>query len=330
MLETKRAAIIAAFLIACGVSHAAPIELVDDRGATVRLPQPARRIVSLAPHVTETLFAAGAGPFLVGAVAYSDYPEAAKRLPRVGDTRALDVERILSLEPDLLVVWLHGSSQRQLDLLRTLGIPMYYDEPRQLDDVARSIERFGRLAGTEPIAHAAAAAFRARLSALRTRYEARPPVSVFYQVWSRPLLTINRQHLISDVITLCGGRNLFAELPMLVPDITIEAVIERDPEVIATADMGRVKASFSPWTEWKDMTAVKRGNLVGIAGDHISRHTPRILDGAERLCEALERARARRSDDPSAAGPPQGGRALMGLPQLQQIIAGWAQRQAKR
>jgi iron complex transport system substrate-binding protein len=289
-----RAVIAAALLALCVASGAAPVELVDDRGVTVRLPQPARRIVSLAPGVTETLFAAGAGPYVVGAVAYSDFPEAAQRVPRVGDARALDLERILSLRPDLLVVWLHGGSHRQLDLLQTLGIPLYYDEPRELDDIARSIERFGRLAGTEATAAAAAAAYRARLAALRARYAGRPTVSVFYQVWRRPLLTINGRHLISDVIALCGGRNVFAELPMLVPDIGIEAVIERDPEVIATASMGMMRASFVPWTAWPQMTAVRRGNLVTIPGDHISRHTPRILDGARLLCGELDAARARR------------------------------------
>lgn len=274
---------------------AADIRMVDDHGRTVALAQPARRIVSLAPHVTELLYAAGAGERIVGAVDYSDYPEAAKSIPRVGSNRQLDLERILTLKPDLIVVWLHGNAQRQLDRLLTLGIPVFYNEPQRLGDIARSIEQFGRLAGTEAAAQRAARAFSARETDLRARYAGRPPVRVFYQIWEKPLMTINGQHLISDVLRLCGGHNIFADLAPRVPVLATETVVAADPEAIGTALIGaEVRKGLDSWKKWPRITASARDNFFYIPSDFISRHTPRILEGAQQMCESLEAARLKR------------------------------------
>lgn len=270
------------------------VSVVDDHGETVSLAQPARRIVSIAPHITELLFAAGAGERVVGVTAFSNYPAAATRLPQVGDTHALDIERIASLRPDLIVVWLHGTSARQLDALKRLGLPIYYDEPHKLEDIAQSIERLGVLAGSSMQAHAFAQGYLTRLASLRAQYASKPTVTVFHQVWTKPLMTINGQHIISDVIRLCGGRNLFGDEELFVPQPTLESVILRDPEVITTASMGDKPADFSLWQAWPRMRAVQRQQLVALPGDLISRHTPRLLDGAKLLCEALDRARAKR------------------------------------
>jgi len=290
--------------IACALSAAAAgaeVRLTDDNGQEIVLQRPARRIVSLAPHVTELLFAAGAGERIVGAVDYSDYPEAAKRIPRVGDNRQLDLERIVTLKPDLIVVWLHGNAQRQLDKLVTLGIPVFYNEPRRLADIARAIRQMGELAGTEVVAQQAAAEFVAREAKLRARYGGRAPVRVFYQIWERPLMTVNGRHLISDVMRLCGGQNVFGELKPLVPTVSTEAVLTADPEAIVTAIIdGRVQNGLEAWKKWPRLTAVARDNFFYIPTDFISRHTPRILEGAARICEALDAARTRR---PGGATP---------------------------
>ena len=272
----------------------ASVTAVDDHGQTVTLPQAPRRIVAIGPHVTELLFAAGAGDRVVGVTAYSDFPPEARKLPQVGGAHALDIERIAALRPDLIVVWLHGTSSRQLDAIKRLGLPIYYDEPHRLDDIPRSIERLGQLVGTEAVAKAFTADWRRRLAALRTQYADRPAVTVFHQVWTKPLMTVNGQHIISDVMRLCGGRNLFGDEELLVPQPSIEAVIARDPEVITTAGMGDKTADFSLWLAWPRMKAVQRGNLVALPGDLISRHSPRLLDGAKLLCEALDRARSKR------------------------------------
>jgi iron complex transport system substrate-binding protein len=271
------------------------IRVVDDSGRTVVLAQPARRIISLAPHITELLHAAGAGSRVVGTLEFSDFPEAAKRIPRVGNNLQLDLERIVSLKPDLIVVWLRGNAQRQLDTLLHLGIPVLYSEPSRVGDVARAIELLGRVAGTEAVALPAARAFSTRAAALRARYAALPPVLVFYQIWEQPLMTVNGRHIISDVIAMCGGRNVFEGLPVLAPVISVEAVVEANPEAIVTSvtDVAATDG-LDGWRKWPRLTAVARNNFFRIPDDLISRHTPRILDGAQQMCTHLESARAKR------------------------------------
>lgn len=273
----------------------ADVDLTDDHGKAVHLAQPARRIVSLAPHVTELLYAAGAGDRVVGAVQYSDYPEAAKKVARVGSYTAVDMEKVVALKPDLVVAWKSGNRDAHLDKLRGLGIPVFINEPRKIDDVARSLSQLGKLAGTEAVAEPAAKAFRERHAALAAKYSAQPKVRTFYEIWNRPLMTINGEHLIADVIRLCGGENVFAKLPVLAPAIDVEAVLAAQPEAIVASGMGEARPEWlDDWRKWSKLTAVARGNLFFIPPDQIQRHTPRILDGAERLCAQLEEARGRR------------------------------------
>ena len=278
---------------------AAPLraELVveDDTGRRVQLAQPAHRIVSLAPHVTELLFAAGAGARVVGVVAYSDLPDAAKALPRVGGYSNVDMEAIAALQPDLVIAWHSGNRDAHLDKLAALGIPVFLNEPRSLDDVARSLETFGRLAGSDEAGHAAAESFRARRTELARRYGKRPPVPMFYQIWDDPLMTINDEHLISDVIRLCGGRNVFGTLAQLAPAIGVESVLAADPEAIVASGMGEARPEWlDRWKRWPGLSASRAGNLYFVPPELIQRHTPRILDGAAQLCEFLDAARAKR------------------------------------
>ncbi|KVS65007.1 cobalamin-binding protein [Burkholderia cepacia] len=271
----------------------------DDAGNTVTLPAPAQRVISLAPHATELVYAAGGGAKLVGTVTYSDYPPAAQAIPRVGDNKALDLERIAALKPDLIVVWRHGNAERQTDALRALHIPLFFSEPKHLDDISSSLRRLGTLLGTQPAADAAAAAYARDIAALRARYAARAPVTMFFQVWDRPLMTLNGAHLINDVIELCGGRNVFASLRPLVPTVTDEAVLAANPEAIVTTSAGASRTdeplpSLARWRTWPALTAVARNNLFAIDGDLLTRPSPRIAQGAAALCEDLEAARGRR------------------------------------
>ena len=301
MANSRSASLACAVLVACAFASRAhaTVSAIDDTGATVSLPAPAQRVISLAPHVTELIYAAGGGAKLVGTVSYSDYPPAAQKVPRVGDNKALDLERIVALKPDLIVVWRHGNAQAQLERLRELHIPLFFSEPHQLNDVAVTLTRLGSLLGTSGTADAAASAYRADIERLRARYANRPPVSVFYEVWDQPLMTLNGTHMISDVITLCGGRNVFAQLAPLVPTVSTEAVIAANPEAIVTASAGATKpdaplAKLDSWHTWPSLTAVARNNLFAIDGDLIDRPAPRIAQGAEQLCEDLEVARSRR------------------------------------
>lgn len=293
-----RVALAAALFFLLSSTHAA-VSVVDDAGETVTLPQPAQRVVSLAPHATELLYAAGGGGRIVGTVHYSDYPPEARQIPRVGDNKALDLERIAALKPDLIVIWRHGNARQQTDRLRALGFPLFHSEPRRLAAIADDVEKLGVLLGTQDNARAAANDLRRRIATLRERHAGRPAVTVFYQVWQQPLMTLNGDHLVSDMLSLCGGRNIFASETPLVPTVSVEAVVARNPEVLLTASMGatqseRPLADLAPWRKWKTMTAVARDNLFTIDGDLINRAGPRAVDAAEQLCAQLEVARSRR------------------------------------
>ncbi|MHB1427457.1 MAG: cobalamin-binding protein [Rhodocyclaceae bacterium] len=288
-------ALFALFVLAAARAANAEIAVTDDTGVTLHLAKPARRIVSLAPHVTETLFAAGAGHRIVGAVDYSDFPAAAKAIPRVGGYSRLDLEAIAALKPDLVIGWASGNGPAHIEKLRALGLPIYLAQPERIDDVAANLERYGELAGTPGPARAAAANFRARLAALRERHATRPRVRVFYQIWKQPLMTVGGGQVISDVIHLCGGENVFADLKPLAPKVTVEAVLAADPEVIIASGMGESRPEWlDDWRQWQSMTAVKRDNLFFVQPDLIQRHTPRLVEGAERLCAHLDVARGRR------------------------------------
>lgn len=290
-----RAVIVAVLFAACAVARA-DVSAVDDSGATIRLGQPARRIVTLAPHLAETVFAAGAGDRLIGAVEFSDYPEAVKKVARVGGYSRLDLEAIAALKPDLIIGWASGNAPAHIEKLRALGFPVYISQPNQIGDVANEIERIGALAGSDATAHTAARRFRDRLADLQRRYAARPTVRTFYQIWKEPLMTIGGKQIISDVLRLCGGENVFAALDTMAPTVTVEAVIAANPEAIVASGMNAARPEWlDDWKRWTAITAVSRDNLFFVAPELIQRHTPRLLDGAERLCQHLETARRRRA-----------------------------------
>lgn len=288
------AALTASLLLAAPVR--AELVFTDDTGHTVRLKGPAKRIVAIAPHLAESLYAAGAGDRLVGTVDYSDYPPEAKKVRRVGGYSRLDLEAIAALKPDLVLAWQSGNNLGQVDKLKALGLAVHVWQPNRMDDVAGQLERMGQLAGTEPAAHAAAERFRQRLAALRAANANKPKVRVFYQIWKAPLMTVGGPQIISDAIKLCGGENVFGHLPQMAPTVSVEAVLEADPEAIVATGMGDARPEWlADWNPWTRMTAVRRGNLFHINPDIMQRHTPRLLDGAERLCAHLDTARARRS-----------------------------------
>ncbi len=273
-----------ALLLLFSAAARADVHVVDDYGNTVRLAAPARRVVSLAPHLTELAYAAGGGASVVGAVDYSDFPPAARAVPRVGSDAHINIEAVLALQPDLIVAWPNAGSIRSIDRLAELGLPVFRSEPRELDDIATTIERLGVLTGSLAEATRAARAFRARRAELEKRYAARPKLRVFYQVWDRPLLTVNGAHVISKMITLCGGENVFAHLPLIAPEVDAEAVLRAKPEVILTSD---AQAKPPRW--------LREGRFAVVSADLLQRHTPRLLDGAEQVCRALEQARSARS-----------------------------------
>ncbi|MCG5516860.1 cobalamin-binding protein [Ectothiorhodospira sp. 9100] len=267
----------------------------DDRGREVHLEAPAKRIISLAPHITENLFAVGAGEQIVGTVNYSDYPKAAEDIPRVGSYKQLDLESILALEPDLVVAWESGNVRAQLERLEALGYPLYFSNPQTFEQLASGLERLGRLTGHPAGGDKASAQVRHTLGELEGRYGQQPPVTVFYQVWDRPLMTLNEEHLISQAIRLCGGQNIFGHLDTRVPRLNREVILAANPEAIIGGGMGEDNPQWvEDWRRWSDMTAVKRDNLFFIPPSLIQRATPRILEGTRMICDFLETARERR------------------------------------
>ena len=273
------------------LTSAAPISVTDDAGEVVRLAQPATRIIALAPHATELVFAAGAGRKLVGVVAGSDFPAAAREVPLVGDANTIDLERIVAAKPDLVVTWPYTTSA-QLDALRRRGIPVFTSNPATIDGIAVDLARLGVLAGTTDEAGRAAAAFRAEVHALAVKAAARrgPPVRVFYEIWDPPIFTIGGRHLISEAIALCGGHNVFADLTTAAPVVSAEAVLAARPEVIvAGSDDGHTPAWLARWNEWPGLPAVASGRLVTVDGNLLHRPGPRFADGVAALCAALAR-----------------------------------------
>ena len=290
-----RACCAAGALLLAATAATAAVRVQDDLGQSIELAAPARRVVSLAPHATELMFAVGAGAQLVGTEAYSDYPPEVARVPRIGNYDSIDLEALLALRPDLVLAWHSGNGERLIARLRALGLTVFVSEPRRLADIPTTMERLGRLTGHAAEAEAAAAAFRARHDALVRRYSSRPPLRVFYQIWDQPLMTVNGEHIISQVLGLCGGRNVFAALPPLVPTVDVEAVLAANPEaIVASGADARRPEWLNEWKRWPSLTAVRRHNLISVPPDLIQRHSPRILDGAQQLCQELEQARGKR------------------------------------
>lgn len=269
------------------------ITVRDDDGNLVTVQKPAQRVLAMAPHVTELLFAAGGAEKIVGAVTYSDYPDAAKKVPRVGDNRQVDMERVIAMKPDLIVVWMHGSAQRQIDMLRQLGVPIFHSDPKQLGDIADSIATLGKLMGTDAVAQPTAAAIRTKFAALSRQYANRPPVPMFYQVWDKPLYTLSGASIVSEAMKLCGGVNIFADLTVTAPVVSVEAVLQADPEAIfGTSEKNY--GGVNLWRQYPGMQAVRRDNLFTLDGEQLNRAGPRMVAGTAALCEKLEVARQRR------------------------------------
>jgi len=246
----------------------------------------APRIVSLAPHVTELVYAAGAGESLVGASEFSDYPAEALSLPRVGDAFRLDYERIVSLRPDFAVAWESGTPAASIARLEALGVRVVVLRVKVLDDISAALVELGGLAGTSQVAEAAAGSLRQGFAELRRQYANRSVVRVFAQLDDAPLFTVTGRHLISEMVALCGGRNVFAELPGLAPAVDLEAVIGADPELI-------LYMGGNP-----EPAATRLDSVIRIPPDLVARATPRALDGAREVCNAIERTRGLRRGHP--------------------------------
>jgi iron complex transport system substrate-binding protein len=283
--------------LACALplaSAAADIVLTQADGSPLRLAAPAQRIVALSPHLVEGLYAAGAGERLIATVEYSEFPPAAAELPRIGDAFRLDVERIVSLRPDLVIAWDSGNPRPAIAQLRALGLTVWSVEIRTPDEIAGFIETAGHAVGRDRQAAAVAERLRERLASLAARYASARPLEYFYQVDVQPLYTINGQHLISRGLALCGGVNIFAEQPGLAFQAARESVIVANPSAIFAplpSGPGGTADPLAAWRGWPGLAAVRNSALFLLPADAISRATPRFLDALETACAHLDQAR---------------------------------------
>ena len=284
-------------------SHArAEIRLEDDGGQLVTLSRPAERIVSLAPNLTELMFDLGVGARVVGTSAYSNYPDPARQIPRVGGHDRFDFERIVALHPDLVLVWKSGNGMDTARRLRELGLPTFVVALRSLPDVGRALRHLGALTGRVGRAERLATAYRKHLAELTARFEHREPVSVFFQVWPRPLMTVGGPQFLTDILRRCGARNIFADQSAVAFSVSLEAVIARQPQAIV-AVAGENEDPLARWRDLPGIPAVQAHHLIVVHTDSLSRPTPAILDGMTQLCLALDSVRKQEA----AEFPPKAG-----------------------
>ncbi|WP_156878935.1 cobalamin-binding protein [Oceanobacter kriegii] len=251
------------------------------------------RIVALAPHIVELLYSIGAGDQIIGTTDYSDYPEAANQIPRVGSYAGLQVEKILQMNPDLVIGWKTGNPEADLQRLVGFAVPVVYSDMVELEDVARELDFYGQLTGREVAAQEQADRYSKRLGTLREQYRDRTPVTVFYELWSRPLTTVAGNAWPQQQLELCGGDNPFKDLQRDYPQIGLERVIESLPDVIIQPNHnGKPNNDAVDWAQWPAIPAVKNQHVLVQNADHTHRMTMRALDAIEELCQSIDSARA--------------------------------------
>lgn len=269
-----------------------PAAVTDALGIELRLEEPPQRIISLAPHITETLFALGVGDRLVATVTYSDYPPEARDIPRIGSDQRLDIEAIVAKQPDLIIAWASGNSQVQLQRLRDLGIPLYHSNPQTVEALTDEFASLGQLLGVTDVGASLAEDFRSRIQRLTSQYADANTLSVFLQIWDRPLMTLNERHMAVEAINLCGGESLFSELSSISPTVDMESLLAADPQVILVA--GPLEGDdrwVTQWQRWDGLQAVRQEQVIAVSPSLLLRATPRLIEGIEEVCAALDQAR---------------------------------------
>ena len=257
------------------------------------LPQ---RVITVAPHLSEVVEAAGGANRLISVSAYSNHPESVKQLPITSDARSIDMEKMKSLRPDLIIYWRGGTPETQIESIKKTfsSIKVMSVEPKKLTDIAIDIETIGKALGTENIAKKNADLLRSQIAELKKQYQHKNKrkVRVFYQVWAQPLMTLNQDHLIADIINICGGEQLFAKERLLVPTVSREAVVKANPEIIFTAvDTKQMKTDWSMWSSISQLAATQKKAFIDLDGDVISRPSPRIMQGAQKICSEIDKIR---------------------------------------
>lgn len=256
----------------------------------------AKRIVALAPHIVESLFEIGAGGQIIATVEYADHPKAALDIPRVGGYYGLSIEKIVELEPDLILVWKGGNRDVDVEQLERLGLPIAYSEPKTISGVAAELRYLGQLTGRKAQAERLAQQFEDDLGLIIRRYGNRLPLNVFYQLWSEPMMTVNSQTWIHQLIETCGANNVFANNPTEYPQISIENVIVSQPDIIITPlEKADKPQPVIDWQKWQVIPAVQENNFMVVDADLVHRFSRRMLVGLADMCQKIDFVRQARS-----------------------------------
>lgn len=270
---------------------AAAVCVQDDTNQTV-CAQQAQRVLVLAPHLTEIVDFVGGMSKVIAVDGSSNFPESVNTLPKLGNPWMLSAESILARKPDLVLVWQSGISMQVVAQLRKAGVPVFVSEPKKIEQVATTMRRVSKLLGTEQGSASRIDDWLQQFEALRAEYRGRTQVPVFYQVWGQPLMTLGGQHAVSEVIGLCGGRNVFGDLPNLAAQVSVEGVLKRKPEVLLASGSGRDHQGFVvQWSAWPQMPAVKRNHVYTLPNDILVRNGPRLIQAAKLVCAHIEQAR---------------------------------------
>lgn len=260
-------------------------------GAKAESPPP-QTIVALSPHSVELLFSLGAGDRIVATTEYADFPKAAVDIPRVGGYHGLSIERILELQPDLVIAWKGGNSDADIKRLKNLGLKVYSSNPSSLEQVADELISLGNLVGLPESGQKLAAQYRERLTLLRQQHADKKPVRFFYQVWAQPLRAMAAGSWINEVVTGCGGVNILDSSYPDYPEVSLESVLLMAPDaILQPTQHGADMSTGVDWRDWPEIPAVKNKHIFSINGDILHRFTLRILDGMEEVCDRLERVR---------------------------------------
>ena len=279
------------------LAGASELSAIDDSGTKISLQSPATRIIAMSPDLTEVVFELGAGHRLVGAGEYSNYPPEASGITRVNSSASANFELIFSLEPDLVLVWKTGNGARTISRLRDLGLPVFVVETQRVADIPALYQRLGLLLGQKVLATQLAEKFLHEIDVIRQSIHSQPEITVFYEVWDDPLMTLSGQHMVSDAISICGGKNIFEDMVPIAPVVSLESVVAADPQVIITSgSIEGLQNWRSRWARWGGMTAVENQHLFMVAPDLLLRQTGRLIEGIRSLCQKMLEARSDRDD----------------------------------
>jgi iron complex transport system substrate-binding protein len=257
--------------------------------ATQALAGEAKRIISLAPHATELIAAAGGADRLVAVTQSCNVPTAVQSLAKISGASGVNLEKLISLKPDLVVAWPGGNRPQDIERIKGLGIAVLTTEPKTVGDIARDIERIGEAMGTSAIARKASSEMRADARALAaSAAPQRKPTRVFYQLGAGHLFTLNNQHPAMELLATCGGENVFGKLPLLAPQVSVEAVVDAKPDVIAVASPRDLTEVTQFWESKRALFGSRFPAIIAADGERLHRPTPRLLPAAKALCTALD------------------------------------------